>query len=154
MFLYALLATWISHVLSFNVSISQEFGVNNASCYQPNGNVPCKSISYALGILNDVAFDNETNFIFAIRDRQHDLRAQVQISQPRMDRHIFLTSADESTVSVLHSAANSSGIAIGSAEVDSISTYNIYVSNLEFQQFSASLAAVVIILNSVDVSFT
>ena len=154
MLLYVFLATWISHALCFDVSISQKFGVDNSSCYQANGKLPCKSISYALGILNDVAFDNETSFIFSIRDKRHDLRAQVEIFQPRKDRRIFITSADKSTVPVLRCADDSSGIAIGSSEVDGISTYNIHVSDLEFQHFSASSAAVVMIWNSANVFFT
>ena len=154
MFLCALLAAWISHALSYDVSISHSFGADNSSCFHPNGTLPCKSINYALGILNDVSFDYETTFVFFIQDKDYDLRSQVQISQPRPDRQIFITTADNLT-SVIRCGIDSGicGIDIGSQTRD-ISTFNIHVSNIEFQQFNAKYAAVVVIGNAVNVSFT
>lgn len=153
--LCVLLGTWISRVSSINVFISQEFGVDNSSCYHPNGTSPCRSISYALGILNDVTFENETTFIFSIRDKQHNLSSQVFFSQPREDRNIFMTSADNSTATIIRCGSEHARIDIGFAQAgDTVSTYNIHVSNIEFQQFCASSAAVVMIWNSDNVSFT
>ena len=161
MFLSILLAAWIAHVhvASFNVSISQEFGADNTSCFQANETLACKSINYALGILNDVAFDEENTFIFSIRDKHYDLRTQVRISQSRADRHIFITTADNSRAIVRCGFDFSTGIVIGSQAQSSnalISTKscNIHLSNLEFEQFSANSAAVVLIWNSENISFT
>ena len=153
MFLCVLLVTWIAHASALNVSISQKFGVDDTSCFNPNGTLSCQSISYALGILNDATFDNETIFVFSIRDKHYDLQTQVQISQPRMDRHILITSADKSTTTVIRCGFEFSGVIVGSENGDTITTNNIHISNIEFQQFTASSAAVVMMWNSDNVSF-
>ena len=153
MFRNILLAAWITAAASVtNVSISQEFGVDDKRCFRANGTRPCKSISFALGILNDVAFYKETLFILSIRDKYHALLSQVNISQPRVDRLVFLTSADDSSTTVISSGSEFSGLIIGTQTGST--THNIHVSNIEFQQFSASLAAVVLMWNSNNITFT
>ena len=153
MFQCILLAAWITAAASItNVFISQEFGVDDRSCFHANGTLPCKSTSFALGILDDVAFYEETLFILSIRDKYQALPTQVQISQPRADRHVFLTSADDSSTTVIDSGSEFSGVIIGTQKGST--TYNIHVSNIEFQQFSANLAAVVMMWNSNNITFT
>lgn len=156
MFLCVLLALLVSDVYSFEVSISQKLGVDNTSCLQPNGKLPCGSINYALRILNDVDFGEETIFVFTIQDRHYDLQDHVQILQPRGDRDIYITSAANSSFTVIRCGNESSAaITIGSRQTpDVLSTYNVHVSNIEFQQFTPSSVAVVMIWNSDNVSFT
>lgn len=150
-----LAASWISHALSLHVTISQSFGANNISCYTSNGTFPCRSLNYALEILNDASFSDETMFIFVIQDRIHDLRNQIQISQPRKERQVLVTAlVSRSVIRCGDETLEICGFIFGSQTGGTFFTYNIHVSNIEFQHFSANAAAVVAIWNSVDVSFT
>lgn len=154
MFLCVLLTLLVSGASSVEVSISQKLGVDNSSCLRSSGSIPCGSIPYALQILNDVNFGEETVFKFSIQDRHYDLRNRVQILQPRQDRRIYITSAKNS-FTVIRCASDSSGITMGSQTSSyANSTYNVDVSNIEFQHFTPSSAAVVMIWNSDKISFT
>lgn len=150
-----LAASWISHALSLHVTISQSFGANNMSCYTSNGTLPCRSLNYALEILNDASFSDETTFIFVIQDRIHVLRNQIQISQPRKKRQVFITAlVSRSVIRCGDETLEICGFIFGSQTGGTFFTHNIRVSNIDFQHFSANAAAVVAIWNSVDVSFT
>lgn len=152
---WVFIASWFSHGSSMNVSISQESGENNATCFNPNGSLPCKTISYALGILSNVSFDRETTFVFSILDEVLFLHSQILILQPRKVREIYITSAHESKRTIVRSSSESSEFVLGSEEAErSVSTYNIHVSNIEFQLFSRKLAAVVMVWRADNVSFT
>lgn len=149
------IASWFSHGSSMNVSISQQSGENNVACFNPNGSLPCKTINYALGILSNVTFDRETTFVFSLLDEVLFLHSQISILQPRKIREIYLTSAHESNRTVVRSSSESSGFVLGSEEAErSVSTYNIHVSNIEFELFSQKSAAVVIVWKADNVSFT
>lgn len=155
MFWWIFTAAWLSHASSVNVSISQDSGQENPACFLSNGSLPCKTISYALEILDDPAFDEETTFVFSILDEVFYLQTQVKISQPRKDRDIFITTADKSRRTVIRARSESAGIVMGNEQAELfISTYNLHVSNIEFQEFSTNSAAVVIIWRSDSVSFT
>ena len=154
MFLCVLLALLVSGASSVEVKISQKLGVDNSSCFRSSGSIPCGSIHYALQILSDVNFGNETVFKFSIQDRHYDLQNRIQILQPRRDRRIYITSTKNS-FTVISCASDSSGITLGSqAETYANSTYNVHVSNIEFQHFTPNSAAVVMIWNSDKISFT
>lgn len=147
MFLYVLLALLVSKASSVDVFISQKDGVDQTTCLRPsNGSIPCGSLRYALQILNDAELSEETVFEFHIQDRHYDLENHVEILQSRKDRRIYITSA-ENSFTVIRCANESSGITMGFA-------YNIHVSNIEFQQFTPRSAAVVMIRNSDNISFT
>ena len=154
MFLCVLLALLVSGASSVEVKISQKLGVDNSSCFRWSGSIPCGSIHYALQILSDFNFGKETVFKFSIQDRHYDLQNRIQILQPRRDRRIYITSAKNS-FTVISCASESSGITLGSqAETYANSTYNVHVSNIEFQHFTSNFAAVVMIWNSDKISFT
>lgn len=154
MFLCVLLTLFLSGASSVEVLISQKLGVDNSSCFQSNGSIPCGSIRYALQILNDVHFGGEKDFKFSIQDRHYDLQDRIQFLQPRQDRRIYITSAKNS-FTVIRCASDSSGIVMGSKTSSyANSTYNVHVSNIEFQHFTPSSAAVVMIWNSDKISFT
>lgn len=156
MFLCVLLALLVSGASSVEVFISQKLGVDNSSCLQSNGSIPCGSLRYALQILNDVHFGEETIFKFAIQDKNYDLRNHIEILQPRKDRQMFITSAVKDSFTVIRCASESSGIIMGSQTRTGCpnSTYNVHVSNIEFQNFSPNSAAVVMIWNSDKIYFT
>ena len=154
MFLCVLLALLVSGASSVEVKISQKLGVDNSSCFRWSGSIPCGSIHYALQILRDFNFGKETVFKFSIQDRHYDLQNRIQILQPRRDRRIYITSAKNS-FTVISCASDSSGITLGSqAETYANCTYNVHVSNIEFQHFTSNSAAVVMIWNSDKISFT
>lgn len=113
MFWWIFTAAWLSHASSVNVSISQDSGQENPACFLSNGSLPCKTISYALEILEDPAFDEETTFVFSILDEVFYLQTQVKISQPRKDRDIFITTADKSRRTVIRARSESAGIVMG-----------------------------------------
>ena len=149
------IASWFSHGSSMNVSISQKSGENNVTCFNPNVSLPCKTINYALGVLNNVTFDRETTFVFSLLDEVLFLHSQILVFQPRKIREIYLTSAHESKRTVVRSSSESSGFVLGRKEARrSVSTYNIHVSNIEFELFSKKSAAVVMVWRADNVSFT
>lgn len=156
MFLCVLLALLVSGASSVEVFISQKLGVDNSSCLQLNRSIPCGSLRYALQILNDVHFGEETVFKFAIQDRHYDLRNRIEILQPRKDRQIYITSAAKNSFTFIRCASESSGITLGSQTKTGNPnfTYNVHVSNIEFQNFSPNSAAVVMIRNSDKIHFT
>ena len=153
MFLCIFLALSFSVAASLKVSISQKLGVDNSSCLQRNGSNPCGSVSYAMRILNESAFAEETVFVFSIQDRHYILQEHVQILQPRMDRYIYITSSSHFST-VIRSGHDLSAITVGSQEANTLSTYNIHISNIEFEHFTPNVASVVMIWNSYNISFT
>ena len=155
MFLFVLLFWWINPTTCVLIPISQSSGVDNTSCLNPNGTLPCRTIRYALAVLNDENFDHECAFTFSIQDKYYDLRKQIQISQPRADRQISLTTADNNSESVISCGFEFSticGIIIGKETGNK--THNIHLANIEFQNFRASSSAIVTIRNAVNASFT
>lgn len=155
MFPFLLFFWWINPTTCVLIPISQSSGVDNTSCLNPNGTLPCRTIGYALAVLNDENFDHEVAFTFSIQDRYYDLRKQIQISQSRADRQIFLTTADNNSESVISCEFEFSvicGIIIGRETENK--THNIHVANIEFQNFRASSSAVVTIQNADNTSFT
>ena len=151
MFLFAFLMVMFTSVgASLELFISQKHGVDNSSCLQRNASKPCGSLSYALKILNESAFNEETVFVFSIEDRRYSLQENVQILQPRMDRYIYITSGSVSTVI---RGPDTSVITIGLQEAKATSTFNIHMSNIEFEQFSPNVAAVVMVWQSNNISF-
>ena len=155
MFLFVLLFWWINPTTCVLIPISQSSGVDNTSCLNPNGTLPCRTIGYALAVLNDENFDHEVAFTFSIQDKYYDLRKQIQISQPRADRQISLTTADnisESVISCGFEFSTICGIIIGKETGNK--THNIHLANIEFQNFRASSSAIVTIRNAVNASFT
>ena len=146
MFLCVLLALLASDASSFEVSVSQKNGSDWTTCLQSNGTIPCESLRYALQILNDAEFREETIFKFRIKDKYHDLQNDVEILQSRKDRRVYITS-DANSFTVIRCVNESLGFKMDAA-------YNIHVSNIEFQQFTPTSAAVVMIWNSDNISFT
>ena len=155
MFLFVLLFWWIHPTTCVLIPISQSSGVDNTSCLNPNGTLSCRTIGYALAVLNDENFDHEVAFTFSIQDKYYDLRKQIQISQLRADRQISLTTADNNPESVISCGFEFSticGIIIGKEMGNK--THNIHVANIEFRNFRASSSAIVTIQNAVNASFT
>ena len=147
MFLCVLLALWASGASSVEILVSQKDGVDRTTCLRSsNVSTPCASLRYALQVLNDFEFREETVFKFHMQDRYYYLRNDVEIFQSRKDRHVYITS-DENPFTVMRCANESSGIKVDAA-------YNIHLSNIEFQQFTPRSAAVVMIWNSNNISFT
>lgn len=151
MFLFVLLFWWIYPTNCVLIPISQSSGVDNTSCLNPKGTLPCRTIGYALAVLNDENFDHEVAFTFSIQDKYYDLRKQIQISQPRADRQIFLTTADNNSESVISCGFEFSsicGIIIGKETGNK--THNIHVANIEFRNFRASSSAIVTIYGTLS----
>ena len=131
MFPFVLIFWWINPTTCVLIPISQSSGVDNTSCLNPNGTLPCRTIGYALAVLNDENFDHEVAFTFSIQDKYYDLRKQIQISQSRADSQIFLTTADNNSKSVISYEFEFSaicGIIIGRETENK--THNIHVSNI------------------------
>ncbi|PFX30181.1 uncharacterized protein LOC111323890 [Stylophora pistillata] len=154
MFLIAFMMVMFSVGATFELFISQKRGVDNSSCLQRNASKPCGSLSYALQILHESAFDEETVFEFSIEDRLYSLEEDVQILQPRMNRYIHITSSNVSTVIRSANGLYTSVITIGLQDAKAITTYNVHVSNIEFEEFSPYVAAVVMVWQSNNISFT
>ena len=147
MFLCILLALLASGASSVEILVSQKDGVDRTTCLRSsNVSIPCASLGYALQVLNNAEFSEDTVFNFYMQDRYYDLKNNVEVLQSRKDRSVYITSADNSST-VIRGASESSGIAMDTA-------YNIHVSDIEFQQFTPRSAAVVMIWNSDNVSFT
>ena len=147
MFLCVILVLLASGASSVKVLVSQKDGVDRATCLRSsNISIPCASLRYALQVLNDAEFSEETVFKFHMQDRYYDLQNDVEILQSRKDRRVYITSA-ENSYTVIRGANESSSITMDAA-------YNIHVSNIEFQQFTPRSAAVVMIWNSDNISFT
>ena len=147
MFLCVLLTLLASGASSVDVFVSEKNGVDRASCLQSNGSTPCGSLRYALQILNQAEFSEKTVFEFHIKDRYYHLKNDVVILQSRKDRHVHITSAENSFIVIRCVNESSAGITMDAA-------YNIHISNIEFQEFTSMSAAVVTIWNSDNISFT
>lgn len=148
MFLCILLALLASGASSAEILVSQKNGVDRTTCLRSsNVSIPCASLRYALQVLNNAEFSEETVFNFYMQDRYYDLKNDVVVLQSRKDRRVYITSADNSSTVIRGANHESSGITMDAA-------YNIHVSNIQFQQFTSRSAAVVMIWNSDNISFT
>jgi len=147
MFLCVLLVLLASGASSVDVLVSQKDGVDGTTCLRSsNVSIPCASLRYALQVLKDAEFSEETVFKFHMQGKYYDLRNDVEILQSRKDRRVYITSAENSFI-VIRGGNESSSITMDAA-------YNIHISNIEFQQFTPKSAAVVMIWNSDNISFT
>ena len=144
---------WIEFLsCAFVVRISEPGGTDNTSCLEPNATLPCKSLVFALGALNNTRYQNETEFTFLVEDKVYLLRERIKINQTSASRNVYLKSSNLFGLTVIRCEDMLAGIEIGS---NSSKTRNINFQNLEFQNCGSRLfAAVVLIKNSVDVNFT
>ena len=137
------------------VRVSKTKGQDHDSCWISNATTPCKSVEYALGALQESRNVNETIFTFSIEDQVYPLQKRVKISQTSKEKMIFLKSAGNSNArNVVRCETKIAGIDIGTKDNTDHKTSNIHFQNLEFQNCGPQAAAVVLIWNSIDITFT
>ena len=139
---------------SLVVRISKIRGHDYSSCWISNATTPCKSVDYALGALQESRNSNETIFTFSIEDQIYSLENRVQISQTSKEKIIFLKSGNPSARNIIRCEDKVAGIDIRTKDSAHHKTRNIHFQNLEFQNCGPHTAAVVLIWNSIDISFT
>lgn len=136
------------------VRVSKGKGRDDPSCWVNNAKMACKTLHYAIEALEEGRNINETIFTFVIEDTVYALEKRVKILQTSQRRSVSLTSDNLSSGTVIRCEGNTAGIEIGKQGNYSIKTRNIHFQDLEFQNCSLSFAAVVLIWNSVDITFT
>ena len=152
-FIFVFILVWIEFFSSaLVVRISETGSADNASCLEANATLPCKSLVFALGVLNNTRYQNETEFTLLLEDKNHSLRERIKINQTSPSRSVYLKSSSSTGLTVIRCEDMLAGIEIGS---NSSKTRNINFQNLKFQNCgSRFFAAVVLIQNSVDINFT
>ena len=148
---------WIDWLLSaaIVVRVSKITGKDNLSCRVQNATNPCKTVVYALGVLEDKRNHNESKFTFSVEDEVYSLEERVRITQTSTTKSVNLKSSNSTGRSIIRCNYTSAGIEIGTRYINAKKTRNIQFENLEFQNCGGPhFAAVVLIWNSVDVNFT
>ena len=134
------------------IRVSNQTGYDNSSCLLSNAARPCKTLTFALNGVEDSPKQNETDFTFSIEDQVYFLEKRIEIIQTSPDKRIYLKSSHP-TASIIHCVNISAGIEIGTRASHFNKTRNINFKNLEFENCGPHFAAVVIVWNSVNITF-
>lgn len=138
------------------ISVSQRNGTDSTSCLIPNSSqprTPCRTLRYAVRALEEEKNENETLFSFSIEDQVYFLDKRINVSQTNRKRRVYFKAGTSGPRVIIRCHKESSGIEIGAMDPKRPKTRNIFFQNLGFQSCGPHFAAVVLIWNSVYVSF-
>lgn len=140
------------------IRVSQRNGSDSTSCLMPYSSqprTPCRTLWYAVRALEEDKNENETVFSFSIEDQVYFLDKRINVSQTNRKRRVYFKAGTSGSRVIIRCQedSDSSGIEIGARDPKLPKTRNVFFQNLGFQSCGPLFAAVVLIWNSVYVSF-